>query len=314
MSSSAIKISVAMCTYNGEKYIAHQLQSILNQTVPVDEIIVCDDNSSDRTTSVIQEIQASSNVDIKLIVNQPNIGISANFTKAIGLCTGDIIFLSDQDDIWLPEKVATTMVWFESHPECEVVFSNGYFMDGNEASFTHRTMFEAAAFTPKAQKAFEMGFQLEAFLKNNRATGAAMAFRRRFVPCFTIEQTATIRNRKPLHDEMIALAAACKNQLGFITQPLIRYRVHTEQEAGYGSWIVKPPHTSDLIKPLVPSPDIIDFIPAEAKQRALFGIKRRQYRKIYHKWQVLIHKEEYQSHYGQYYYRPWLRDLFWLWV
>lgn len=85
-------ISVALCTFNGEKFIAQQLQSIVNQTIMPDEIIVCDDCSKDRTVNIIRETLKDYNGHWQFVCNQENLGYKKNFEKAIGLCQGDIIF------------------------------------------------------------------------------------------------------------------------------------------------------------------------------------------------------------------------------
>ena len=104
-----MRISVALCTFNGEEYLENQLTSILNQTCPVDEIIICDDNSTDNTISIVNSYIEEGIENIILIQNKENIGTIKNFEKAIDKCTGDIIFLSDQDDLWLPNKVKSTI-------------------------------------------------------------------------------------------------------------------------------------------------------------------------------------------------------------
>ena len=306
--------SVALCTFEGERFIEHQLRSILQQTVGVDEIVVCDDGSRDGTVDIVRHVRQETDIPVRIEVNTPRLGIGGNFEKAIGLCRGDIIFLADQDDIWLQEKVDCTLRWFNDHPDRDVVFSNGFFMDDNEQPFTDRTLFDAVAFTEKTRKYFDMGFQIEAFLAHNRVTGAAMALRKTFVNQFAIDKGATIRNGRPLHDHMIALAAVSLQKLGYIGQPLIRYRIHTSQECGFGAWIEKPPHTTDLIRPLVPLPELVEALLPEARERALFGKKRRHYRRLYTKWQVLAHRKDYQRIYGKHYIKPLLRDLCWLWI
>lgn len=92
--------SVAMCTYNGEKYIKEQLESIIHQTLPPDEIIICDDGSNDHTISAIKETMRVWRGSWMLVQNEKNLGYKKNFQKAISLCQGDIIYLSDQDDVW----------------------------------------------------------------------------------------------------------------------------------------------------------------------------------------------------------------------
>ncbi|HHW45906.1 MAG TPA: glycosyltransferase [Clostridiales bacterium] len=102
-----MKISVAIATYNGEKYIKSQLQSILDQDMPVDEVIICDDRSTDNTLIVAESfIKENGLENWKVYKNAQNLGFSRNFFNAISKTTGDIIFLADQDDIWLPNKVS----------------------------------------------------------------------------------------------------------------------------------------------------------------------------------------------------------------
>lgn len=98
-------ISVAMTTYNGEKYVKEQLESILEQTKPVDEIVIMDDKSTDETVEIIKKIQEKSEVKIILEVNKENVGYIENFRRAIKKTKGDIIFLCDQDDVWYKGKV-----------------------------------------------------------------------------------------------------------------------------------------------------------------------------------------------------------------
>ena len=97
-------ISVAMATYNGEVYLRKQLDSILHQSLPVDEIIICDDQSSDGTVDIIQEY-IKQYPHIHLYKNEQNLGYKRNFKKALSLCSKEYIFLCDQDDIWDSDKV-----------------------------------------------------------------------------------------------------------------------------------------------------------------------------------------------------------------
>src|SRR5882762_9087557 len=100
-----MKISIAMCTYNGARYLREQLDSIAAQTRPPSELIVCDDNSLDETREIVAGFAASAPFPVRLGVNEQNLGSIRNFERAIKLCEGDLIALSDQDDVWLPEKL-----------------------------------------------------------------------------------------------------------------------------------------------------------------------------------------------------------------
>lgn len=119
-----MKTSVAMCTYNGAKYIREQLDSILNQSHLVDEIVICDDGSIDETIEIIKRIKRNTAIPISIYINEPHLGVNLNFEKAIKLCQGDIIFLSDQDDIWEENKVDTIIGYFSTHEDKNVVFGD----------------------------------------------------------------------------------------------------------------------------------------------------------------------------------------------
>lgn len=97
------KVSVCMATYNGENYIKKQIESILVQLQLNDEIIISDDGSSDNTLKVVRDFQDER---IKIFMNKTGKGVNSNFENALMQASGDIIFLSDQDDIWLPHKVS----------------------------------------------------------------------------------------------------------------------------------------------------------------------------------------------------------------
>ncbi len=110
--TAATRVSVAMATYNGSRYIAEQLVSFASQTRPPDELVVSDDGSTDNTIAIVERFAASVPFDVVIRRNPAAPGVSRNFQSALGACTGDIIFLSDQDDVWLDEKIATVLAAF----------------------------------------------------------------------------------------------------------------------------------------------------------------------------------------------------------
>lgn len=118
-------ISVALTTYNGEKYILEQLESIKKQTRSVDEVIVCDDGSTDTTIQLISEFIKINQLDTwKVFQNDENLGYSRNFFKAVRLCKGQYIFLCDQDDVWDKDKVKSFLSVMEGDEEIHAVSSN----------------------------------------------------------------------------------------------------------------------------------------------------------------------------------------------
>lgn len=122
------KISVAMATYNGAEYLEEQLESIRTQTLPPDELIICDDRSKDNTVEVAKKYIQEHNLSDswKVYVNEENLGYADNFHKAAKLTTGDMIFFSDQDDTWRKDKIEIMMGIMGEHPDCAVLCTDYY--------------------------------------------------------------------------------------------------------------------------------------------------------------------------------------------
>ena len=225
-------ISVAMCTYNGADFIEEQLLSILGQTKLVDEIVICDDKSSDDTVERIRGLAEKFPNRIRLCVNEERLNVSANFEKAIKLCSGDYIFLSDQDDIWHNDKVSTLLQWFNEHPNKDVVFSNARIVDKNGALLTDKTLFDISGLNHKTLKWFDDGLAPEMFLYVCRAGGLTMAMRNCFKSKFHVNTKAHKVSQGAIHDEMIALCAIGYNTLGHCDEVLLDYRIHGRNTEG----------------------------------------------------------------------------------
>lgn len=200
------KISVCIATYNGEKYISKQLSSILLQLKESDEVIISDDHSTDLTKSIINSFNDKR---IKFFKNNLEKGPVKNFENAISKATGEIIFLSDQDDIWRSDKVAVILNFFKNNPTYTCVFSNAAIVnkDGVEV----------------AQNAFikEPNLKLLKMLVKNNFLGCTMAFK-------TNIKILPFRPKLPMHDWYIGLKHLQKGKVGFINENLIFYRRHGE--------------------------------------------------------------------------------------
>ena len=221
-----MKYSVAMCTYNGSEFIQEQLSSILNQTLPVDEIVICDDGSSDNTRELIQTIQHNSNISIALYENPSNLGFKYNFFRAISLCSGDLVFLSDQDDVWHPTKVETIAQWFCTHPTYNVVFTDASLIDSKGENLDE-CLWSRFGFDKKKQRYFDHGYGLDIWAWSNRATGATMVFKKQFFDSINWEDSSD-----EYHDKIIALHGLINNCMGYIPKPLVSYRIHNNQSCG----------------------------------------------------------------------------------
>lgn len=124
-------ISVAVATYNGEKFIEKQLNSIREQNLSVDEVVICDDCSTDKTYEICENfIEKNSLKNWRLYKNETNVGYCLNFYGAIEKCLGDIIFLADQDDEWYPEKTEKMMACMGENPHISVLSSRYDVIDG----------------------------------------------------------------------------------------------------------------------------------------------------------------------------------------
>jgi len=207
------KISVAMATYNGEKYIEQQIKSILDQTMQIDELVISDDGSIDKTISLIESIKDKR---IKIIKGPQN-GVKKNFQNAIENTTGDIIFLADQDDVWEKDKVEEILKVFEKDENITLVVHNAKIVDENLNQISPYTT-------------FKWRNSKNGIVKNiikNSYVGCCMAFKRKI-----IKYILPIPNNIEMHDQWIGIIN--EKKLGksiFITDTLIKYRRHGKNES-----------------------------------------------------------------------------------
>jgi glycosyltransferase involved in cell wall biosynthesis len=133
-----VKISIAMASFNGARFIREQLESFSRQTRPPDEVVICDDGSTDCTAGIVAEFSAGAPFPVHFHRNAERLGYVRNFERAISLATGDVIFLSDQDDVWFEDKVQSICRHFEANPHILVIVNDQLMTDGrlNESGAT----------------------------------------------------------------------------------------------------------------------------------------------------------------------------------
>ena len=205
-----MKISVCMATYNGEKYIRQQLDSILSQLAPNDELIISDDGSADRTLEIIASYD--DNRIRKFDSSFKNVKL--NFANALAQVKGDVVFLSDQDDIWRSDKVEKSIKSLQNNL---LVFSNAQvFEEGNLES--EKLLYNCIKPT---------GF-FKNFIKNN-FIGATMAFK-----ADLLKVALPFPKNIPMHDVWLGLLAEANGDTAYIDQPLIYYRRHDENTSTTG--------------------------------------------------------------------------------
>src|ERR1043166_8951710 len=216
-----------MCTYNGAEFLTAQWESILAQSRKPDEVVVCDDGSSDGTRSLLEQLAQQSSVPVTLRFNEQNLGSVKNFEQAIRLCTGEIIALSDQDDVWRSDKLQLIEDTFTKHSAAGLVFSDAAIVDENLEPLGKR-MWAEVGFEPHRQKLLARGRALEVLVTGWTVTGATMAFRSEFVNLsLPIPDGIAM-----IHDGWIALTTATVAAVVAIDEPLIKYRQHEKQQIG----------------------------------------------------------------------------------
>ena len=213
-------ITVAMCTYNGARHLPGQLASIVSQTRLPDEIVICDDSSCDSTAPILEEFARTAPCPVRLFLNRERLGVAKNFEKAIGLATGEVIALADQDDVWYPIKLEELEL---SLANAALAFSDADVMDENLRPFGYR-LWETVGFHGKRPS--PRGDLFVDLLQSNVVMGASLAFRSELrdlvlpIPaCWA-------------HDAWIALLVSAVATATWIEKPLLAYRQHGKNQIG----------------------------------------------------------------------------------
>ena len=223
-----IKISIALCTYNGANYIGEMLDSILSQTLLPDELIIIDDNSYDSTLDIIKSFSKKASFPVFYQQNKTNIGSTKNFEKAIQRTSGDIIFLADQDDIWENNKIKSMVSHMQEY-SLILSFSDGNIITDRKDNSTE-TLWGNLKFTKRKQKSLKSCIKItKFFLKQDIVTGACLAFSN------TLKEHVLPIDNKWIHDAWIAHVAMSLNKISAksaLPLKLIKYRVHPNQQTG----------------------------------------------------------------------------------
>jgi hypothetical protein len=225
-----MRISVALCVYNGERFLRAQLDSIARQSRLPDEVVICDDASSDGSWALVEGFAAAAPFPVHAHRGTANVGSTRNFARAIALCRGDVIALCDQDDVWLEDKLARIATAFARRPQTTMAFADAILVDENLAP-EGRTLWQAVGFGRGRQRRAAGGAALIELLKGNFVTGATMA-----IAASTRDVALPIPELGGLlHDGWLALVAAALGPVEPIAAPGIRYRLHARQQVGVPS-------------------------------------------------------------------------------
>ena len=213
-----------MCTYNGALYLREQLDSLAAQTRLPDELVVCDDGSTDRTLAILDGFAAAAPFPVRIYRNPTRLGTPKNFERAIGLTTGAIIALADQDDVWYPHKLERLEGELARSKRIGLVFSDADVVDDRLRPAGYR-LWEARRAVGRNRRLIARGRLFEALVRDNLVTGCTAAF------------------RSDYKDLVIPVPAACAHCLervrvaavadvARIDAPLLAYRQHAANQCG----------------------------------------------------------------------------------
>lgn len=221
-------ISVAMATYNGELYIRQQLESIFNQTIKIDELVICDDCSTDDTLSIVKDVAKKYNAfdKCKIIANARNVGYIANFKNAIVATNGDYIFLCDQDDVWKPDKVEK-MTKTIQETGAMLLASNFCLIDKNGNELKDQDKLQLKKRLTRYHGICTWNFSDLVF--DNKIPGCTYCFSKEAKEAFLKDYVDYVP-----HDYQLILLSALIGTVYYTDDCLIEYRIHDTNTIGLG--------------------------------------------------------------------------------
>ena len=227
-----LSISVALCTHNGARFIAEQVRSICLQSLPPTEIVLSDDASTDDGVEVARAALAAClrerpglAIGFRVIRNVPALRVTKNFEQAARACTGDLIALSDQDDVWHPDRLARMVAPFDQRPDLLLLHTDARLVDGALKDLG-QSLFHALEVQPFELAWIHGGRAFDVFLRRNLVTGATTLFRRAL-----LEQALDFP-KEWLHDEWLGIVASAIGRVDVLEDALIDYRQHESNQIG----------------------------------------------------------------------------------
>jgi glycosyltransferase involved in cell wall biosynthesis len=226
------RVSVALCTCNGSRFIAEQIESICRQTLPAAEIVMHDDASGDGTVAVAQAAWERCRAErpqatpaLRVVVHPQRLGIARNFAGAMTDCLGDLIALCDQDDHWYPERLERLVSRMDAQPATSLLHGNARLV-GADGRWLGSTLFEGLAVSEAELQAIASGQAFEVLLDRNLVTGATTIFRR------SLLTAALPIPAHWLHDEWLGAIAAAMGTVDVELESLLDYRQHGANQIG----------------------------------------------------------------------------------
>jgi glycosyltransferase involved in cell wall biosynthesis len=223
-----IRISIALCTYNGDPYLSELLESLAGQDFRPYELVVCDDGSTDSTLSILNEFEHVAPFPLRIFSNTENLGVIKNFEKALSLCTGDYIAPCDQDDIWQPEKLERLADCLHAcgSGDCDgpvLVHSSLELVDSKLES-TGKSYMKHQGLEPQHKN------QYRTLLVQNYIPGCSMLF-----SADLLTQALPFPDSTVMHDWWLALIASLAGTICFEPSRTVLYRQHKGNLVGSAS-------------------------------------------------------------------------------
>ncbi|MDR6904629.1 cellulose synthase/poly-beta-1,6-N-acetylglucosamine synthase-like glycosyltransferase [Agromyces sp. 3263] len=268
---TAPRVSVALGTHNGVRFLPQQLESILAQTSPVNEIVLSDDASSDNTTALARQVVAAhraatdaSTPELVVLDNSTALGVTANFEQALRAASGDLIALCDQDDVWHPDRVERALREFAARPGLDLVAAEARLVDDADEPIGS-SLFETLGVDDGLRRRLASDAAFEELLKRNVLTGATMMVSRSLV------ERAAPFPASWVHDEWLAMVASVGGGIAVVAEPLIDYRQHGGNQIGVarlgpGGRVarLREPRTERNAKLLARAEDLAERLPSIA--------------------------------------------------
>lgn len=213
-----MRISVVVATWNGAAFVEQQLASILGQDRRPDEVIVCDDGSTDRTLAIVSGLRAETAVPLTVIEQPRRLGVAGNVESGVRRATGDVIALADQDDVWRADKLARVEAALGDGPR--LMFSDGRILGSTG------TLWDSMGLSQRDRRRLTGGRVLEQVLRWNPVTGATVAF------TADLREVLVPFSAAGFHDAWMALISAAVATVTAVPDQLIDYRLHGSNLAG----------------------------------------------------------------------------------
>jgi len=223
-----LRVGVAMATYNGANYVRAQLESLARQVRVPDVVVVSDDASTDETVVHVEEFARRAPFEVR-VVGGSRVGATQNFERALRSCDADLLFLADQDDVWLPTKIAKLEAALAGNLGAGLAFCDALVVD-RELNALGYTLWDSIWFGGREQMEARGGRCFDVLLRRNVVQGCAMAFRREFLDL--VLPFPPLSAKVWVHDGWIALLIAAVAQVEVVGEPLVLYRQHRGSQIG----------------------------------------------------------------------------------